>query len=186
MGYVGGNTIDKKKAFYYSLLFCLGQIIMFTALGIIGIFVGRIFLGIQIYWYIFLGGLMIVMALQIWNIIDILPKISNITFLKDKGILGALLMGIIAAIFMSACSMPVLIGITAIVSTKNNLLIGCLMLLYGIGHCAMSLIAGTSVGFVNGIIKTKKKVKIGMIIKIIFGIMLVILAIYFFYSAFTL
>ncbi len=139
---------------------------MFTALGIIGIFVGRIFLGIQIYWYIFLGGLMIVMALQIWNIIDILPKISNITFLKDKGILGALLMGIIAAIFMSACSTPVLIGITAIVSTKNNLLIGCLMLLlYGICHCAMSLIAGTSVGFVNGIIKTKKMVKIGMIIK---------------------
>lgn len=159
---------------------------MVTALGIIGIFFGRIFLGIQIYWYIFLGGLMIVMALQIWNIIDILPKISNITFLKDKGILGALLMGIIAAIFMSACSRPVLIGITAIVSTKNNLLIGCLMLLYGIGHCAMSLIAGTSVGFVNGIIKTKKMVKIGMIIKIIFGIMLVILAIYFFYSAFTL
>lgn len=119
---------------------------MFTALGIIGIFVGRIFLGIQIYWYIFLGGLMIVMALQIWNIIDILPKISNITFLKGKGILGALLMGIIAAIFMSPCSTPVLIGITAIVSTKNNLLIGCLMLLlYGIGHCAMSLIAGTSV-----------------------------------------
>lgn len=160
---------------------------MFTALGIIGIFVGRIFLGIQIYWYIFLGGLMIVMALQIWNIIDILPKISNITFLKGKGILGALLMGIIAAIFMSPCSTPVLIGITAIVSTKNNLLIGCLMLLlYGIGHCAMSLIAGTSVGFVNGIIKTKKMVKIGMIIKIIFGIMLVILAIYFFYNAFTL
>lgn len=158
---------------------------MFTALGIIGIFVGRIFLGIQIYWYIFLGGFMIVMALQIWNIIDILPKISNITFLKDKGILGALLMGIIAAIFMSPCSTPVLI-VTAIVFTKNNLLIGCLMLLYGIGHCAMSLIAGTSVGFVNGIIKTKKMVKIGMIIKIIFGIMLVILAIYFFYSAFTL
>lgn len=61
-----------------------------------------------------------------------------------------------------------------------------MLLLYGIGHCAMSLIAGTSVGFVNGIIKTKKMVKIGMIIKIIFGIMLVILAIYFFYSAFTL
>ena len=53
---------------------------MFTALGIIGIFVGRIFLGIQIYWYIFLGGLMIVMAIQIWNIIDIYLKFQILHF----------------------------------------------------------------------------------------------------------
>ena len=55
-----------------------------------------------------------------------------------------------------------------------------MLLLYEIGHCAMSLIAGTSVGFVNGIIKTKKMVKIGIIIKIFFGILLVIFSIYFF------
>ena len=75
IGYVGGYTDNKKRAFFYSLMFCIGMAILFTALGVVAALVGRLFLGIQMYWYIILGVLMFVMALQTWGVINIFRRV---------------------------------------------------------------------------------------------------------------
>lgn len=121
IGYVGGYTDNKKRAFFYSLMFCLGMAIVFTALGVVAALVGRLFLGIQMYWYIILGILMLVMALQMWGIINIFPQKCGVSSKsKMKGAIGAFIMGMIGAIFASPCSTPVLIAITAVVSTGQS------------------------------------------------------------------
>lgn len=186
IGYVGGYTDNKRKAFFYSLIFCIGQAVTFTVLGVVAALVGRLFLGIQMYWYIILGVLMALMALQTWEVIHIFPQKCGYGGSKSKGVLGALLMGMLGAFFASPCSTPVLIAITAVVSTGQTIVMGILMLLlYSVGHSILILVAGTSVGFVNEIAHSEKFAKISKVIKIIMGAVLMALSLYLFYSAFV-
>lgn len=130
IGYVGGYTDNKKRAFFYSLIFCLGMTVTFTILGVIAAFVGRLFLGIQMYWYLILGVLMLFMALQTWDVIHLFPqKCGYGNVAKKKGVIGAFLMGMLGAVFASPCSTPVLIAIMAVVSTGQSIVMGILMLL---------------------------------------------------------
>lgn len=187
IGYVGGYTDNKRRAFFYSLLFCIGMAITFTAIGIVAALVGRLFLGIQMYWYIILGILMFIMALQTWGVIHIFPQKCGVTpKSKMKGALGAFIMGIVGAVFASPCSTPVLIAISAVISTGQSIVMGILMLLlYAIGNGVLIILAGTFVGFANELTNSKKFEKASQVIKIIMGITLMALAAFLFYEAFA-
>lgn len=185
VGYVSGYSQDRKKAFYYSLMFCLGMAITFTMLGVVAVLVGRIFLAVQMYWYIFLGALMALMALQMWEVIDILPRSCGQNPSKRKGAIGAVSLGIVGAIFSSPCSTPVLIAIMVIISTGESMAMGVLMLLmYSLGHSVLILVAGTSVGWVNEISRSERFQRTGGLMKNIMGGLLFLLSMYLFYSAF--
>lgn len=185
IGYVGGYTDDRRKAFFYSVMFSVGMIIAFTVIGILAALIGRLFLGIMMYWYIILGVLMAVMALQTWGVINILPQKCGFIS-KKKGVLGAIILGAVGAFFTSPCSTPVLIAIIAVVSTGQSIIMGALMLLfYSIGHCILLVVAGTSVGWVQEMSKSEKFNKASQIIKIVMGILLMILSLYLIFTAFN-
>ncbi len=186
IGYVGGYTKDKKKALLYTIAFCVGQTIVFVVMGIIVAFVGRLFFGIQKYWYIILGVLMVLMALQTWEVIQIFPRKQRYGAVKYKGILGGFIMGILGAVFASPCSTPMLIAITAIVSSSQTIVMGVIMLLlYSIGHSVLVVIAGTSLGFVNEVIHSTRFAKVSKIIKIATGIIFFAISLYLFFLAFA-
>lgn len=185
IGYVGGYTDNKKKAFFYSLMFCIGMAVAFTVIGIVAALIGRLFLGIMTYWYIILAVIMTLMALQIWEVVNIFPQ--NCGYKADKkGALGAISLGIVGAFFASPCSTPVLVAILALVSTGQNLFMGALMLLmYSVGHSILLIVAGTSVGWVRGISNSEKFSKASKIIKFIMGLLIFALALYLFFIAFA-
>lgn len=207
IGYMSGCADNKKKACLYSILFCIGLTIVFVALGVVAAFVGRLFLGIQMYWYIFLGFLMIIMALQSWGVLHLFarkqkkqPKNGSGTepefvcdsagqcgyTTKGKGAFGAFLTGMISAVFSSPCSTPVLIAIMAIVSTGQSVVMGVLMLLlYSLGHSVLLILAGTSVGFVKELSNSTKFQKVSKALKIFIGVVLLAFSGFLFWLAFA-
>lgn len=69
IGYVGGRgERDTKTAFWLSAVFSLGMALTFTILGTIASLFGRLMQGTGSWWYILLGVLMLLMALQTWEI----------------------------------------------------------------------------------------------------------------------
>ena len=87
-----------------------------------------------------------------WGVFNLIPSANLLSKSKKRGFVGAFLAGILGGIFSSPCSTPVLIALLAIVAGNGNLLWGILlMLLYSIGHSALVMVAGTSVGFVQRI-----------------------------------
>jgi len=65
ISYVGGYAgNDVKKAFRYSLVFCIGMSITFALLGTAASLLGKIMQGAGSWWYLVLGVLMVLMALQ--------------------------------------------------------------------------------------------------------------------------
>lgn len=186
IGYVGGvGEKNTKKAFAYSAVFSLGTAVTFVALGIIATSAGKLMGTSSPIWYIILGVLMVLMALQTWEIFNFIPSINLIFKSKKRGFIGAFLACILGGIFSSPCSTPVLIALLAIVADKGNLIWGILlMLLYSIGHSALVMVAGTSIGFVQKINNSEKYKKAAVILKFVMGTAILLIGFYMFWLAF--
>lgn len=186
IGYVGGTgQKDTKKAFKLSLTFALGSAVTFTIFGVIASIAGKLMGTNASWWYIILGVLMVLMALQTWGIFEIIPSSYLISKSTKKGYVGAFIAGILGGVFSSPCSTPVLIALLAIVAGKGNIVWGILLLLiYAIGHGILAIVAGTSVGLVQKLTTNKKYGKFSIILKVIMGTIILLIGFYMFYLGF--
>lgn len=186
IGYVGGiGEKNAKKAFAYSAVFSIGTAVTFVTLGIIATSAGKLIGRTSTVWYIVLGVLMILMALQTYEIFNFIPSVNLLGKSKKRGFIGAFLAGILGGVFSSPCSTPVLIALLAIVAGKGNLLWGILlMLLYSIGHSALVMVAGTSIGFVQKINASDKYKTAAAVLKIVMGTAILLIGFYMFWLAF--
>lgn len=186
IGYVGGvGEKNTRKAFANSAVFSVGTAVTFVALGIIATSAGKLMGTSSPVWYMVLGVLMVLMALQTWEIFHFIPPVNLISKSKQKGFAGAFLAGILGGIFSSPCSTPVLIALLAIVAGEGNLLWGVLlMLLYSIGHSALVMVAGTSVGFVQKINSSERYKTVATVLKTVMGAAILLIGLYMFWLAF--
>ncbi len=186
IGYVGNMGKDSPgKAFRLSLTFALGSAITFTVLGVVATLAGNMIGAQATWWYLFLGVLMMLMALQTWEIYEIIPSSYLISKNKKKGYIGALVAGILGGVFSSPCSTPVLIALLAVVSGQGSLVWGIvLLLLYSVGHGILAVICGTSLGFVQKLSQNERYGKFSTILKGVMGAAMVLIGFYMFYLAF--
>lgn len=186
IGYVGGTKQrDTKRAFQLSLVFALGSAVTFTVLGVIASLAGRLMGNGSSWWYLVLGVLMILMALQTWGVFEIIPSSYLISKNKKKGFVGAFLAGILGGVFSSPCSTLVLIALLAIVAGKGNIVWGVLLLLiYSVGHGILAVVAGTSIGFVQKLTSDAKYGKLAFVLKVVMGTVILLMGFYMFYLGF--
>jgi cytochrome c-type biogenesis protein len=186
IAYVGGTgQKDTKRAFRLSLLFAIGMAVTYTMLGVAASLLGRLMQGAGSWWYIALGVLMVLMALQTWEIFNFIPSSFAIAKNTKRGYAGAVLTGVLGGFFSSPCATPVLIVLLAVVAKYGNILWGILLLLlYSIGHSFLVIAAGTSVGFVQKITKSEKYGKMSIALKIVMGFIILLIALYMFYLGF--
>ena len=180
--YVGAGDGGVKRNFLYSAAFALGMAVTFTALGIAASAAGRLMGGSSPVWYVMLGLLMVMMALQMWGIFDFIPSVSLISKNRRRGILGAFAAGVLGGVFSSPCSTPVLIALLTLVAGKGSFAWGLLlMLLYSLGHGALVIAAGTSMGFVQ---KLSAGGEAAEVVKIAVGLLILSTGLYMFWLAF--
>lgn len=186
VGYVGGvGEKSTKKAFTYSAVFSIGTAVAFVTLGIIATSAGKLMGTSSPAWYSILGALMVLMALQTWEIFNFIPSTNLLSKNRKRGFIGAFIAGILGGVFSSPCSTPVLIALLAIVAGKGNTLWGILlMLLYSIGHSALVIVAGTSVGFVQKINNSERYKTVAKVLKVVMGTAILLIGFYMFWLAF--
>ena len=186
VAYVGGTADnDTKKSFRLSLVFALGMTVTFTVLGVVASLAGKLIGRAASWWYILLGVLMVLMALQTWEVFNFIPSTFLINKNRRRGYIGALIAGTLGGIFSSPCATPVLIALLALVASQGKLLWGVmLLLLYSAGHSILVLIAGTSMGFVKKLTTNEKYGRASKVIKIVLGSLILLLAFYMFYLGF--
>lgn len=186
IGYVGGmKEKNAKTGFRLSVIFSLGTALTFVTLGVIATQAGRMLGTSSTIWYLILGVLMILMALQTWEVYQFIPSMNLITKSKMKGSIGAFIAGILGGIFASPCSTPVLIALLSIVAGKGNLIWGILlMFLYSLGHSFLVIVAGTSMSFVKKISGSEGYNTLGTVLKVVMGTAILLMGFYMFWLAF--
>ena len=85
LGCVGGlNEHEPKKAFRLSLVFALGSMITFTALGFAASLLGNLLNGLGPWLHLALALLLIAMALQMFGVFELVPE-ATIKAKPNKG-----------------------------------------------------------------------------------------------------
>lgn len=183
IGYVSKEK-DSKNSFKYSLLFALGVTVTFVTLGVVSAIIGKR-LGIYGKFVdVILAIILLLVALNLFGIIGNKKQVCKVPKLK-KNLFMAFLLGILGGVINSPCSAPILIAILTYISAQSNMLLGVIcMLFYSIGSSVLIIIAGTSFGKIQKISTNEKYIKIGKILRILFGIITLILALYFLYLFF--
>lgn len=186
IAYVGATQeSDTKRALLLSVLFALGSAVTFTSLGVAASLLGSILGPAMPWWYIVLGILMVIMALQIWEIINIIPSTNLLSKSSKRGAVGAFFAGILGGLFSSPCATPILVALLAIVAGEGNVLWGILLLLlYSIGHGILAVIAGTSTGLVRKLTSSDRYGRYALASRIVMGSIVLLIGFYMFYLGF--
>ena len=75
---------------------------------------------------------------------------------KYRGFTGAFLLGMLFALVSTPCAGPVLIAVLALANTGSSVVYGLLLLIfYSLGHSALILVGGTSMGLVQRVADSK-------------------------------
>lgn len=188
VGYVGGaggGGQNTGRALRLSLTFALGTAVTFTALGTAASLLGRLFRGASSWWYIVLGVLMVLMALQTWEVFNFIPATNLISKSTRRSYVGAFIAGLLGGVFSSPCATPVLIALLALVAGQGSVAWGVLLLLlYSVGHGALAVVAGTSTGFVQKLMRSEKYGRFSQVLKIVLGTAILLMGLYMFWLGF--
>ncbi len=188
IGYVGGYSEgDGRKALLYSLTFILGLSLTFTVLGAIASLIGGLFGMISSAWYFIVGGIAIAIGLQLVGLYEFNVPTPGHLQPKQKGVLGAFVLGLIFGVVSSPCATPILALILTFVATKGEIAYGTsLLFVYALGHCVLIFLAGTATGFAEGFVKSKGIGSVTTWSKRIGGSIVVLVGLYMIYAGITL
>lgn len=153
VGFVNGQgKVTTLRAFLLATLFSLGILITIAALGVITAAAGRIAGDIGPWAYYAVAVIFFAVGLHLLDVFA-LPW-SGLTNIKvqRKGMLAALLLGLAFGIALGPCTfayMAPVLGVSFQAGADRPLFAVALLLLYGIGHCSVIVIAGSVSGWVQ-------------------------------------
>lgn len=183
VGYVGGYAgYDRRRALFFSGAFVLGLSLAFTLLGAAVAYLGASFLpsGPLGRWLV--GGVALAVGLHLLQALPLpgfLARACTLTTLRISGPLGAFGAGMLSGIVFSPCATPILIAILAVIGTQGDFALGMgLMFLYSIGHGALLMVAGSSVGLAGWLVRSAGAVRIGFWLRRCAGLLLVLFGIW--------
>lgn len=158
MGVVAGNTetTTLRRSLVFSLFFVLGLAVTFTALGLISALMGRMFGNVGRFWKYLVAGVCFVMGLHLLGLLKLNFQVPAGLRVKKRGYIGAFLLGLLFGVVSTPCAVPILAVLLAFVAAKGNVLYGgFLLFVYALGHSALVLVAGTSVGAAKSLLESK-------------------------------
>jgi cytochrome c-type biogenesis protein len=106
--------------------------------------------------------------------------------MKRKGMLAAFILGLVFGIALGPCTfayMAPMLGVTFRLATTNLPYGIGLLLVYGIGHCSVIVLAGTSTELVQQYMNWNEKSKGAVVLKKICGVLVLLGGVYLIYAS---
>lgn len=187
VGFIGqqGKTTT-RRAFVISLLFSLGILITIGVIGAVTAAAGRMMGDVGRYGNYFVALIFFVVGLYLLDVIRLPMPGAAQPGMKRKGMLAAFILGLVFGVALGPCTFaymaPMLAVTFKLASTK--LPYGILLLLfYGVGHCAVIVLAGTFAEGVQNYLNWTEKSKGAVILKKVCGVLVLLGGLYLIYTA---
>lgn len=157
VGYVAGHGTEGKRhvvhSFLLSLTFAVGLTIMFAILFLATWAASSVLRAS--WWNYVAAGVCLLMGLHLLGALRFqIPAPSGVRP-KQKGFIGALLLGLLFGLVSLPCAGPVLLALLTAVPLKGAAFGAMLLVPYSIGHCGLVLVGGTSMGLVQRMADSK-------------------------------
>ena len=180
------GRISTKRAFWISFLFAAGILITIGLIGAITAAAGRMMGDVGRYGNYFVAAIFFLVGLHLLDVFPLPFSGPSRIGMKSKGLLAAFLLGLIFGIAIGPCTfayMAPMLGVTFKVASTNLFYGFFLLLVYGIGHCSVIVIAGTSTELVEKYLNWNEKSKGAVILKKICGVLVLAGGLYMIYTA---
>jgi len=186
IGFTAGNKENRGivSSLAFSGVFVIGLSITFTLLGIIAALGGRLLGDVGSYWKYIVALVALVMGVHLLGFFKFSFSIPINTKFLRKGMLGSLLLGMLFGVVSTPCAVPILVLLLTYIAAKGSSLLygGILLLFYALGHCALIIVAGVSMGAAKVLIESKGSRKVSSILRKIGGVLIILVGLYFLFS----
>jgi cytochrome c-type biogenesis protein len=180
------GRISTKRAFVISTLFAAGILITIGAIGAITAAVGRMMGDVGKYGNYFVALIFFLVGLHLLDVIPMPWSGVGQVGIKRKGILAAFILGLVFGIALGPCTfayMAPMLGVTFKLATTNLLYGVLLLVVYGIGHCSVIVLAGTSTELVQRYMNWNERSKGAVILKKVCGVLVLLGGLYLIYTS---
>jgi cytochrome c biogenesis protein CcdA len=181
MSVVAGTEAQSiRKSLKFSGLFVLGLSITFSVLGLVSALMGRMLGDVGAFWKYFVAGVCLIMGLHLLGFLKFNFNVPQPLSVKKGSPLAALLLGLLFGVVSTPCAVPILAVLLAYVGSRGNVLYGgFLLFVYALGHSALILIAGVSMGAAKRLIESKGLRRANAVLQRIAGAVIILVGAYF-------
>jgi cytochrome c-type biogenesis protein len=146
------GKISLSRTFYISLVFAIGILITIAAIGLITASLGRLMGDVGPLGNYLVAGIFFIVGLYLLDVIKFDWNSFGIKKTNSKGLLAALILGLLFGIALGPCTfayMAPVLGVVFQISQTNYAFAISLLLAFGVGHCGVIVGAGTLTGKVQ-------------------------------------
>ncbi len=187
VGFIGKQgQMSTKRTFAISSFFAGGILITIAAVGAVTAAAGRMMGDVGRYGNYFVAAIFFLVGLYLLDIIPLPWSGPGQIGMKRKGLLAAFLLGLIFGIAIGPCTFAYMAPMLAVTFrvASTALLYGIVLLVaYGVGHCSVIVLAGTSTGLVQRYLNWNEKSQGAVIVKRICGVLVLLAGLYLIYIA---
>jgi cytochrome c-type biogenesis protein len=180
------GRITTRRAFTISLLFALGILITIGVIGAITAAAGRMMGDVGRWGNYGVAIIFLVVGLYLLDVIRLpLPGAAQ-PGMQRKGMLAALILGLVFGLALGPCTfafMAPMLAVTFRLATTNLPFGILLLLLYGVGHCAVIVLAGTFTEVVQHYLNWSEKSQGAVMLKKVCGVLVLLGGLYLIYTA---
>jgi cytochrome c-type biogenesis protein len=141
------GPVATRRAFWTSTLFAVGILITIAAIGALTAAAGRMLGDVGHYGNYFVAVIFFVVGLHLLGVIPLPFSGPGAVGIKRKGMLAAFALGLVFGVALGPCTfayMAPMLAVTFKLAKTEPVYGAALLLAYGIGHCAVIVLAGTS------------------------------------------
>jgi len=181
------GRVSTRRAFYIASLFSVGILVTIAVIGVITSLMGRMMGDIGVLGNYFVAIIFFIVGLHLLGLIPF-PFLNgaNQPAIKKRGLLAAFILGLVFGIALGPCTfayMAPVLTVALTVSASQVLFGALLIIVYGLGHCSVIVLAGTFTGMVQKYLNWNEKSKGAIILKKICGILVILGGVYLLWSA---
>lgn len=180
------GRITTRRAFLISLLFAVGILLTIGLIGAITAAAGRMLGDVGAWGNYVVAVIFFIVGLYLLEAIRLpLPGAAQ-PGLKRKGMLAAFILGLVFGVALGPCSFAYMAPMLAVTFkvAATNLTYGLLLLLvYGLGHCGVIVLAGTFTEVVQHYLDWNERSKGAVILRKVCGVLVLSGGLYLIYTA---
>jgi len=178
------QTPNRKTAFVQSFLFSIGILLSIAIIGLVTAAAGRILGDIGKAGSWIAAVIFFAMGLQLMGVISSPWKKPETARVKKSGWVASLLTGLIFGIALGPCTfafMAPVLAVTFNLSAETPIFAWSLVLLYGLGHCTVIVLAGTSAETIRQYLNWNENSKGAMRLRKVCGVLVLLAGLYMVY-----